>query len=79
MYNGVLTELPIFHLSRYCIASHRFYCGKDDTYNKETMLHVHTHLMTHPAKHIFFISEFVYERNQVLQQYCEDYLHNNLL
>ena len=53
VYNGVMTELQIFNLSRYVIFSHRFYHGKDDTYDKETMLHIHTHLMTHPTKNTF--------------------------
>ena len=35
--------------------------------------------MTHPTKTTFFISDFVYERMQVLQQYCEDYLHNDII
>ena len=61
-----MTELQIFNR------------GKDDTYDKETMLHIHTHLMTHPTKNTFFISDFTYERMQVLQQYCEDYLNNNV-
>ena len=73
-----MTELQIFNLSRYVISLHRFYHGKDYTYDKETMLHIHTHLMTHPTKNTFFISDFTYERMQVLQQCCEDYLNNNV-
>ena len=45
---------------------------------KESMLNIHIYLMTHPTKTTFFISDFVYERMQVLQQYCEDYLYNNI-
>ena len=42
------------------------------------MLHIHTHIMTHPTKNTFFITEFVYKRMHVLRQYCEDYLNNNV-
>ena len=40
VYNGVMADLQIFNLSRYCIASRKFHRGQDDTYNKETMLHI---------------------------------------
>ena len=33
--------------------------------------------MTHPTKNTFFITEFIYDRINILQQYCEDYLNNN--
>ena len=79
VYTGVLTELQIFNLSRYVIASRKFHRGQDDTYDNETMLHIHTHLMIHPTKNTFFISEFVYEKMQVLQQYWEDYYYNNII
>ena len=49
VYNGVLTELLIFNLSWYAIFPRRFHRGKNDVYNKETMLHIHTYLMTHPT------------------------------
>ena len=78
VYTGVLTEFQIFNLSRYCKASRKFHRGQDDTYNKETMLHIHTHIMSHPTKNTFFITEFVYDRMNVLRQYCEDYLNNNV-
>ena len=77
VYNGVMTELQIFNLSRYFIASRKFHRGQDDTYDKETMLHIHKHIMTHPTKNTFFITEFIYDRINILQQYCEDYLNNN--
>ena len=53
VYTGVLTELQIFNLSRYCIASRTFHRGQDDTYDKETMLHIHTHMMSQPTKNTF--------------------------
>ena len=53
-----MTELKIFNLSRYVISLRRFHRGKDATYDKETMLHIHTHLMTHPTKNPFLISDF---------------------
>ena len=65
-------ELQIFNLSRYCIASRKFHRGQDDTYNKETMLHIHKHIMTHPTQNTFFITEFIYDRINIFQQYCED-------
>ena len=33
--------------------------------------------MTHPTKNTFFITKFIYDRINILQQYCEDYLNNN--
>ena len=74
-----MPELQIFNLSRYAIASCRFYHGKNDIYDKESLLHIYTHLMAHPTKNIFFILDFLYKRMQVLQQYCEDYLHHIII
>ena len=42
------------------------------------MLHIHTHIMNHPTKNTYFITEFVYERINILRQYCSDYLENNV-
>ena len=42
------------------------------------MLHIHKHIMTYPTKNTFFISEYIYDRINILQQYCEDYLNNNV-
>ena len=56
VYTGVLSQLQIFNLSRYCIAARRFHRGQDDKYSKETMLHIHTHIMTHPTRNTFFIT-----------------------
>ena len=34
--------------------------------------------MTHPTRNRFFITEFVFERMNILRQYCIDYLENNV-
>ena len=65
-------------MSRYSVVPRRFHRGQNDTYNKETMLHIHTHMMSHPTKNTFFITNFVCERMNVLHQYCEDDLDNNV-
>jgi hypothetical protein len=78
VYTGVLSQLQIFNLSRYSIVSRRFHRGQDDTYNKETMLHIHTHIVNHPTTNPYFITDFVYERIHMLGQYCSDYLENNV-
>ena len=51
----------------------------DDTYDKESMLNIHTNLMTHPTKNTFFISNFAYDRIQILRQNSEDYLNINVI
>ena len=47
VYTGVLSQLQIFNLSRYSIVPRRFHCGKDDTYNKDTMLvpYIYIHIL----------------------------------
>ena len=79
IHNRILTELQIFHISRYVIAPRKFHRGKDDTYDKGTMLNVHTYLMERSTKNTFFISNFLYDRMKILRQYCQDYLNNNVL
>ena len=56
----------IFHLSRYAIAPRKFHPGKNDIYDNESMLNIHTYLMTHPSKNTCFISDLVHERIQIL-------------
>ena len=43
-------ELQVFQLSRYSSSPRIFNRGKDDAYNKETMLSMHTYFLTHPTK-----------------------------
>ena len=74
-----MSELQVFNLSRYAMSSRNFYRDTCDIYNKETMLHIPTHLMPHPTTNTFLISKFVYDIIQILRQYCEDYLHTNIL
>ena len=69
----LLTLLQIFNLSRYSVVPRRFHRGQNDTYNKETMLHIHTHITNHPTKNTYFITEFVYKRINILRQYYSDY------
>ena len=75
-YN-ILNELQIFHLSWYAITPRKFHRGKVDTYDEELMLNTHTNLITHPTKKNIFVSNFVYDRIQMLRQYCDNYLNNN--
>ena len=57
------TELQIFHLSRYSVHPRRFYRGKGDTYDKETMLkHSYKLNYTSYKKYIFSI-KFFNEKN----------------
>ena len=79
IHYSILTELQMFHLSRHAIVPRKFYRGKDDTYNKEFMLNVHTYLMNHSTKGTFFISSFAHNRIHIMRQYCEEYLNNNAI
>ena len=79
VHYNILTELQVFQLARYSIQPRKYNRGKDDTYDKETMLCFHKYLMTHPTKNIFLVSNFMYDRIVYFRQYCEEYLNNNII
>ena len=47
------------------------------SYDKETMLSIHTNLMKHFTK--LFNIIFEYDSMQILKQFCEDYLNFNVV